>query len=115
MMGAFEIILVLLLLFFIVEAFKHSFSKRVIKLGITIFVILIVLVVAGYYFNLGEFFAPDSMFSKTGASVVTDVQENIDLEDLNINLDDTLDLLGDIGSDGFDYIKKSNITEKIIY
>jgi len=108
-MGAFEIVLVLLVLFFIIEAFKHSFGKRVIKLGITVFVILLVLLVAGNYFDLGNFFSPESPFTKTGASVVVDVKDN--LEDIDINF--PTEVLEDLGGKGFDYIKKANITSQI--
>ncbi|MFH1455847.1 MAG: hypothetical protein ABIF40_02770 [archaeon] len=108
-MGAFEIILVLLVLFFIVEAFKHSFGKRIIKLGITVFVIVIILLVAGNYFDLGKFFSPESPFTKTGASVVVDLRDNLD----DINIDFPTEVLEDLGGKGFDYINKANITSQI--
>ena len=77
-MGLLAIVVVILVAFFLLELFKHKFTKNIFRYFIVGLIFLVLLMFLASFFDLSNFFSPD---------IAEDVQqdiENIEWEDLNI-------------------------------
>ncbi len=86
-MGLLAIVVVILVAFFLLELFKHKFTKNIFRYFIVGLIFLVLLMFLASFFDLSNFFSPDNTFAKTGSVIAEDVQqdiENIEWEDLNI-------------------------------
>ena len=77
-----EVILIFAGVLVILELFKHHFTKGLLKYGIVALALLFVFLLASSYFDLGAFFNKENTFSKTGAVIAEDVDEDIENVDL---------------------------------
>ena len=75
--------LTLLVLLFFLKNFKHHLIRKSITLAFAIFLVLLVMMFASSYFDLGSIFSKDSLLAKTGASVIDTVSENVDTSSIS--------------------------------
>jgi len=98
----------MLVLLFLFKNVKHHIIRKKIAFVFAMFVVLVILMFASSFFDIGSIFGKDSLIAKTGASVVETIGEKVDTPSLDsftesfksaLNVSDSS--VGESGEGGF--------------